>query len=98
VNHGVIDVFAYQEALLIEAVFGVALLTMLWVGFRRWLQHKERIERLIADQIAERAAQYNALTEHVEARLKAVEEKVGDGGSEVPARIEAPATDPTDLA
>jgi len=69
VGHGVIDVFAFQEALLIEAVFGIALLTMVWVGFRRWLQHKERTSRLIADQTAE----FRALIERVEARLNAIE-------------------------
>jgi hypothetical protein len=37
VSHSIVDVFAYQEALLIEAVFGIALLAMIWVGFRRWL-------------------------------------------------------------
>ena len=42
-NHGIVDVFAYQEALLIEAVFAVALLVMIWAGFRRWLQYKERM-------------------------------------------------------
>lgn len=31
-HHGIVDVFAYQEALLIEAVFGVVLLAMLWAG------------------------------------------------------------------
>jgi hypothetical protein len=94
VSHGVIDVFAFQEALLIEAVFGVALLTMLWVGFRRWLQHKERLGRLIAEQTAERSAQYGAQMERVEARLKAIEQHMAGGGVETAAQIEAPATSP----
>jgi hypothetical protein len=76
VNHGIVDIFAYQEALLIEAVFGIALLTMIWMGFRRWLQHKERMGRLIVEQTAERAAQYGAQIESVEARLNAVEHVV----------------------
>lgn len=75
-NHGIVDVFAFQEALLIEAAFGIALLTMIWVGFRRWLQHKERLGSLIAEQTAERAAQHRAEIEGVEARLKAVEQLV----------------------
>jgi hypothetical protein len=88
VNHGIIDVVAFQEALLIEAAFGIALLAMIWVGFRRWLQYKERMGRLIAEQTAERAAQYGAQMERVEARLKAVEQIVADGG-EHPAQIDA---------
>ena len=68
----IVDVFAFQEALLIEAVFGVVILTMLWVGFRRWLQHKERMGRLIAEQNAAHLAR-------VEERLEAVEQIVSDG-------------------
>lgn len=78
-SHGIVDVFAYQEALLIEAAFGIALLTMIWVGFRRWLQYKERTSRLIAEQTVERDAQYGAHMERVEARLKAIEQIVADG-------------------
>ena len=70
----IVDVFAFQEALLIEAVFGVVILTMLWVGFRRWLQHKERMGRLIAEQNAAHLAR-------VEERLEAVEQVVSDGGA-----------------
>ena len=79
-NHGIVDVFAFQEALLMEAIFGIVLLAMIWVGFRRWLQYKERMGRLIADQTAERAAQYGTQMESVEARLKVVEQIVTDGG------------------
>ena len=64
VDHGIVDVFAFQEALLLEAVLGIAFLTMLWVGFRRWLQYKEKIGRLHI--------------EHVEARLRALEQIVAD--------------------
>lgn len=72
---GVVEVFAYQETLLIMAVFGIAILAMVWFGFRRWLQQKERIGRLIAEQMAERAAQNDARMERVEARLEAVEQR-----------------------
>jgi len=71
VNRGIVDVFAFQEALLIEAVFAVVILTMVWVAFRRWLQHKERMGRLIADQTAQ--------IERVEERLKSIEQMVRDG-------------------
>jgi hypothetical protein len=90
VSHGILDVFAFQEALLIEAVLGIALLTMIWVGFRRWLQHKERIGLLIAEQTAEHAALSGAALERVEARLKAIEERVLDGGADPTTQIEAP--------
>ena len=73
-KNGVVEVFAYQETLLIMAVFGIAVLTMIWMGFRRWLQHKERIDRHIAEQTAERIVQYGAAMDRVEARLKAIEE------------------------
>jgi hypothetical protein len=67
---------------------------MIWVGFRRWLQHKEKMGRLIAEQTAERAAQNGAQMERVEARLKAVEQIVSDDGVQTPAQIDAPGTDP----
>jgi hypothetical protein len=89
VKHGVVDVFAFQEALLIEAVFGIALLAMIWVAFRRWLQHKEKMGRLIAEQTGERAAQYDAQMERVEARLEAIEQIVTDGNVQAAAEIDA---------
>ena len=84
-GHGIVTVFAYQEALLIEAVFGVAILTMIWVGFRRWLQHQDRASRLMADQ----AAQYGAQMERVEARLKGIEQVLTDSGLRASEQIEA---------
>jgi len=92
VNHGVVEVAAYQETLLIMAVFGIAILAMIWAGFRRWLQQKERTDRLIAEQTAERSAQYGAGMERVEARLKAVEQIVS--GGEIPSQIDSPRTNP----
>ena len=93
-NHGIVDVFAFQEALLIEAVFGIALLTMIWVGFRRWLQHKEKMGRLMAEQMAERTVEQGARMERVEARLKAVEQIVADGGTQAVPQIDALSTNP----
>ena len=78
-NHGIVEVVAYQETLLIMAVFAIAMLVTAWIGFRRWLQHKERMERLIAEQTAERTTQYGAQMERVEARLNAIERIVTDG-------------------
>jgi hypothetical protein len=88
VKHGVVEVFAYQETLLIMAVFGIAILAMIWVGFRRWLQHKDKLARLIADQTAERTAQSGAQMERVEARLKAIEQVVTAGGVQKLAEID----------
>ena len=93
-SHGIVDVFAFQEALLIEAVFGIALLTMIWVGFRRWLQHKERMGRLIAEQTAERAGQHGAQMARVEARLNAVEQIVIMAASSRPRNSARRATKP----
>ncbi len=93
-HHSAVEVFAYQEALLIMAVFGIAILAMAWAGFRRWLHYKERTDRLIAEQTAERSAQYAAQMERVEARLKAVEQIVTDGGVQTAAQIEALSTNP----
>ena len=86
---GVVEVFAYQETLLIMAVLAIALLTMIWVGFRRWLQHKERMGRLIAQEMAERSAQNGANMERVEARLKAIEQVITLGPVATEAQIDA---------
>jgi hypothetical protein len=94
VNHGIVDVFAFQEALLMEAVFGIALLTMIWIGFRRWLQHKEKMGRLLAEQTAERATEYGAYMERVEARLKVIEQIVTDDHVHTDAQIKALSTNP----
>ena len=93
-SHGIVDVFAFQEALLMEVVFGLALLAMIWVGFRRWLQYKEKMGRLIAEETAGRAAQFGAHIERVEARLKVVEQIVTDGGVDTAAQIDPLATKP----
>jgi len=92
-KHGVVEVAAYQETLLVMAVFGIAILTMAWIGFRRWLQHKEKMGRLIAEQTAECAAHQGAQMERVEARLKAIEQLVTDGGTQT-AQIDALRTNP----
>ena len=81
-NHGIVDVFAFQEVLLMEAIFGIALLAMIWAGFRRWLQHKEKMDRLIAEQTA-------AHIERLEARLNAIEEMAADGAADRATQIES---------
>lgn len=58
-------------------------------AFQRWLQHKEKMSQLIANETAEKAAQYAAHVERVEARLRVLEEIVTDGGMQTAAQIEA---------
>lgn len=58
-------------------------------AFQRWLKHKEKMSQLIADQTAERAAQYASHVERIEARLRVVEQIVTDGGVQTAAQIEA---------
>ena len=58
-------------------------------AFQRWLQHKERMSQLIADQTAEKAAQYAAHVERIEARVRVLEQIATDRGAETAAQIEA---------
>jgi hypothetical protein len=62
---------------------------LLFSAFQRWLQHKERMSQLIADQTAEKAAQYAARVERIESRLRVIEQIVTDGGVQTAAQIEA---------
>jgi hypothetical protein len=58
-------------------------------AFQRWLQHKERMSQLIADQTAEKAAQYAAHVERIEARVRVLEQLATDRGVETAAQIDA---------
>ena len=75
-HHGAVEVVAYQETLMIMAAFGVAILAIVWAGFRRWLRHKERIDLLLVEHGAQRSAKSDAQMNRVEARLDAIERKV----------------------
>ena len=71
-------------------VVGIPIFGGMGLGaFQRWLQHKERMSQLIASQTAEKAAQYAAHVERIEARLRVVEQIVTDGGAQTAAQIEA---------
>ena len=59
---------------------------LLFSAFQRWLQHKERMGQLIADQTAEKAAQYAAHVERIESRLRVIEQIVTDGGVQTAAQ------------
>ena len=60
-----------------------------FAAFQRWLQHKEKMSKLIADQTAEKAAQYAAHVERIEARVRVLEQIATDGGAQTAAQIEA---------
>jgi hypothetical protein len=71
-------------------VVGIPVLGGIGMGaFQRWLQHKEKMSQLLANETAEKAAQYAAHVERVEARLRVLEEIVTDGGVQTAAQIEA---------
>ena len=70
-------------------VFAVPILAIFYSAFQRWLQHKEKMSQLIAEQTAEKAAQYAAHVERIETRLRVVEQIVTDGGAQTAAQIEA---------
>ena len=56
--------------------------------FRRWLKHKERMAEVISAQTAEKAAQYAAHTERLEARVRVLERIATESGSHVAHEIE----------
>lgn len=58
-------------------------------AFGTWLKHKEKMGALIADQTAEKAAQYAAHVERIEARLRILEQIATDPGTQTAAQIEA---------
>ena len=71
-------------------VVGIPVIGGIGMGaFQRWLQHKEKMSQLLANEAAEKAAQYAAHVEWVEARLRVLEEIVTDGGVQTAAQIEA---------
>lgn len=94
--HGAVEVVAYQETLMIMAVFGIAVLAMIWAGFRQWLRHKETSARHSDERTAEYAAQFRAQVERVEARMQAIEQMVTNGAdrAEIGAVPAAPLPDP----
>lgn len=88
-KHGLVEVFAYQETLLIMAVFGIAILVMIWVGLQRWLRSKGRMDRMLGEQAAEQTAHFGALVERVEERLNVIEQMLAHGGDQAATEIDA---------
>ena len=70
-------------------IFLVPVLWILSSGFQQWLRHKEKVAQLIADRTAERAAQYAAQVERIEARLRVLEQIATDQGIQTAAQIES---------
>jgi hypothetical protein len=89
-----VEGMAFQEALLVEVILAVTVLVMIYRGFRRWLQYKEKLGERIAEQAAERATQYGAQIERVEARLRMIEQIVALENGQPAAQIDALPTSP----
>ncbi|MEH3159723.1 MAG: hypothetical protein PGN08_12815 [Sphingomonas taxi] len=51
--------------------------------FRRWLRHKETMAGALNAQAAEKAAQYAAQTERLEARVRVLERIATDRGADL---------------
>ena len=56
--------------------------------FKRWLKHKEAMAAALTAETAEKAAQYAAQTERLEARVRVLERIVTDRGIDVADEIE----------
>jgi len=71
-------------------VVGIPVIGGIGLGaFQHWLKHKEKIGQLLASETAEKAAQYAAHVERIEARLRVLEKIALDRGVETAAQIEA---------
>lgn len=60
-----------------------------FAAFQRWLAHKEKMGILLAEQTAEKAAQYAAHTERLEQRVRVLERIATDKGVDLSDEIEA---------
>ena len=71
-------------------VFGlVAILAILGEAYKRKLKFKERELELLANQTAERAAQYAATNERLESRVRVLERIATDKGVDLANAIES---------
>ncbi len=67
----------------IPVMFGIG-----YAAFERWLKHKEKMTAALAEQTAEKAAQYAAHTERLEQRVRVLERIATDKGVEIADEIE----------
>jgi len=70
------------------AVFAVVVLGIGSEMFKRWLKHKEVMAAALNARTAEKAAQYAAQTERLEARVRVLERIATDGGNDLSRQIE----------
>ncbi len=78
-------------AICILAALVVGLPVTLGIGsemWKRWLTHKERMVTALNAQAAEKAAQYAAHTERLEARVQVLERIATDRGADLHHEIE----------
>ena len=78
------------EALSAFAAAGVAIGVLIMIGttFKRFMDYKERQLGLTADRTAEKAAQYVAHVELLEARVRVLERIATDKGGDLAQQIE----------
>ncbi len=67
----------------IPVIFGIGYAT-----FERWLKHKEKMAKVLAQETAEKAAQYATHVERLEQRVRVLERIAIDKGTHLAAEIE----------
>ncbi|WP_425505717.1 hypothetical protein [Sphingomonas hominis] len=95
------DFIAQTSALVFMLALIVLGIVVLGVGSemsKRWLEHKEVMATALNAQAAEKAAQYAAQTERLEARVRVLERIATDGGSDLSREIEQLRTSPAPTA
>lgn len=81
-DHPIVAMFA--------VIFGLLGISMAFTEIsKRYIAYRERKLELMADKTAERAAQYAAQVERLEARMRVLERIATDKGVDVAAQIEA---------
>lgn len=86
------DFVTQNASLVLTIVLIVFAIVVLGLGtemFRRWLEHKETMGSALNAQTAEKAAQYAAHVERLEARVRVLERIATDGGTPLGQEIEA---------
>ena len=76
------------EAIVALIVIGLPIM-MLGYAFHRFFKYREKQLDVEAGLAAEKAAQYAARTNELEARVRVLEQNVTDGGMQTAAQIEA---------
>ena len=82
---------------IVLGVVVLAVLALIGMTFRRFMQYKERQLGLTADRTAEKAAQYASHVEQLEARVRVLERIATDKGADLAQQIESLREVPTSL-